>query len=253
MRGHHELIMKKIKKNNFSFFIKKPYVIFEIENFLDKETFEKLKYSFPSEINFPNDEKLRRKKIFDENNINYNNFIDNNLDWKEFLNQFSEKKNVSNMFNFSLMENIKNRGIRFVKKWTTKETNLFSRFFFRKINFTSYFALQNQNQVVYPHTDARTKLVSMIYYISGDIGGGTEFWNVKKNIKKRKNWKNNHLINDKDINEFKADSELIRKSEFIENKLVGFIKTDLSWHSVLDVGKIDKEGHRKTINLFYRY
>ena len=45
--------MKVFEKKNFSFYQKKPFVIFEIENFLNENEFKILKNNFPSEINFP--------------------------------------------------------------------------------------------------------------------------------------------------------------------------------------------------------
>ena len=69
-------------------------------------------------------------------------------------------------------------------------------------------------------------------------------------------WKNENSIHLKDhdkILDFKKDAKLIHKSKFIENTLVGFIRNDYSWHSVLDVGNIEGSDERKTINLFYRY
>ena len=245
--------MKLITKKNFSFHCKKPFYIFEIENFLDEKTFKKLKNSFPSEDNFPNNKTKDSKEIFGINNASYQIFLDKNLIWKNFLESFSNEKIVSELYKLTLKESVKNRGLSFLKKWTLNDLNFFTKFFYRKIFFTNYFALQKNGQLVYPHTDARTKLVSMIYYISGNEDGGTEFWKIEKNTDKWKNWNNKHLKEPGEIKDFKSDSKLVRKTKLIENKVVGFIKTDLSWHSVLDIGMIDKNKNRKTINFFYKY
>ena len=244
--------MKLFETKNFSFYQKKPYVIFEIENFLDENEFQILKNNYPAKNYFPTKED-NSKETFSKNNQKFPEFLDKNKCWANFFRKFEDKNFMEKAYIFSLYEILKVRGIKFVKKWTKEQNNIIEKIFYRKIFLDSYFALQNSNQIVYPHTDARTKLISMIYYISGVKESGTEFWDIKKNKDKWENWNNKHLRNPEEIKEFRNDSELIMKSEFKENKLVGFIKTNYSWHSVLDVGHTNNDNLRKTLNLFYRF
>ena len=243
--------MKFLDKKNLSLYIDKPFIIFEIENFLDNKDFDILKKTFPGTNYFqakPDDS----KEIFNKSHSDYSVFMKENEDWFNFFKKFESKDFVSNAYLFSLYENIKIRGLSHFKKWTTNQNNLFTKFFFRRVFLETHFALQDPTQIVYPHTDSRSKLLSMIYYVSGNENGGTEFWDIKKNRPKWDNWNNRHLIDKDDLNEFRNDSKLILKSKFKENKLVGFIKTNYSWHSVLDTGTVDETNQRKTVNLFYK-
>lgn len=247
--------MKSLNKENFSFYKKKPYLIFEIKDFIEKDKFEILKKSFPNKKYFIDSEDHLTKKIFGSKHIDFDNFFLQNSSWLEFINNFNNPDFLNNAYKLSLIDNIKHRGITFLKKWTFNNTNIFKKCFYRKVYVKSYFGRHEKNQLVHPHTDARSKLFSMIYYVSGpeDQTGGTEFWDIKKNKIKWKNDNSIHLKDKDKIEEFKKDAQLIHKSKFIENTLVGFIRNDYSWHSVLDVGNLKDSSERKTLNLFYRY
>lgn len=247
--------MRSYNKNNFSFFKKKPYLIFEIKDFVEQDKFKILKKSFPDKKYFIDSEDNLTKKIFGSENKDFENFFTKNNSWLEFLNIFYNPKFLNFAYKLSLKENIKHRGLKFIKKWTFSNTDSFKKYFYRKVYVKSYFGRHERDQLVHPHTDARSKLFSMIYYVSGprDQTGGTEFWDIKQNKSKWKNENSIHLKDHDKILDFKKDAKLIHKSKFIENTLVGFIRNDYSWHSVLDVGNIEGSDERKTINLFYRY
>ena len=106
-----------------------------------------------------------------------------------------------------------------------------------------------------PHTDATSKLFSMIYYFANDNwtekeDGNTNFWDIKQNFSKWLNWKNLH-IKDENYNDFINDNYIWHKSIFTKNKMVGFIKSDRSWHSVDNINL--KEGSaREVLNIFIK-
>ena len=152
--------MKLFETKNFSFYQKKPYVIFEIENFLDENEFQILKNNYPAKNYFPTKED-NSKETFSKNNQKFPEFLDKNKCWANFFRKFEDKNFMEKAYIFSLYEILKVRGIKFVKKWTKEQNNIIEKIFYRKIFLDSYFALQNSNQIVYPHTDARTKLISM--------------------------------------------------------------------------------------------
>ena len=56
--------MKSLNKDNFSFYKKEPYLIFEIKDFMEKDKFEILKKSFPEKKYFIDSEDRLTKKIF---------------------------------------------------------------------------------------------------------------------------------------------------------------------------------------------
>ena len=95
----------------------------------------------------------------------------------------------------------------------------------------------------------------MVYYLSDDdneVLNGTEFWKINKNINKWKNWNNKHLKTELELKNFYEDCEVVHKSNFKSNKLVGFVKNDISWHSVMNLAG-NENLLRKTFNLYIRY
>ena len=58
-------------------------------------------------------------------------------------------------------------------------------------------------------------------------------------------WKSKYLEKG-DIDEFYKNYEVFYKSKFEENKLIGFIKNNRSWH---DVNKFQNDLHRKSLNI----
>ena len=75
---------------------------------------------------------------------------------------------------------------------------------------------------------------------------GTNFYSQKENSYKNMDiWESKYLEN-KNINEFYENYEIFYKSKFEENKLVGFIKNNKSWH---DVSEFQKDIFRKSLNI----
>ena len=130
--------------------------------------------------------------------------------------------------------------------------------FFRKVSVEAHFTIQRKGEHLHLHTDAKSKLLSMIFYFADENtnipNSGTEFWKCNKNSNLWKNWENKHITNKDELNKFKLDNEVFFKSIFEKNKLVGFIKTDNSWHSVLDHNIQEGEVRRAfVINIREKY
>ena len=246
--------MKNISKKNFSFFIDKPFTIFEIENFLPDDQFLNLLHSFPSEANFNTEE--NNIKTFSNKNENdkenFKNFLLNNNYWDSFFKKIKSKNFINSAFYTSIIPNFKSRGIGSVKKWTLKDENFFLKKFFRKINIHYRFSINKHNGYLNPHTDARSALLSMVYYISNDFDNncGTEFWRIKKNKKK---WTGlTRRISEDQFEEFKNDCEIFHKSIFKQNKLIGFFRNDISIHSVT-TSSSNINHKRRALSFFIKY
>ena len=88
-----------------------------------------------------------------------------------------------------------------------------------------------------PHTDSLRKLVSFVYYIppedwETEYKGGTRFYFPKSAeiARKYSNWENRPLTR-------KEKLEIVEEMTFVDydyapNRLVGFVKNDISYHSV---------------------
>lgn len=264
------MIMKKLffnknyenNKFNIEFLYKKNFVLFKINNFLDFDSYEFIKNSFP-QID---------KKVLDDNDLNYTNYkytiMSSDENYKRLLNKdfrlqiihdaiFSKK-----FFNY-FYENLK---IEFFKsrakdlkfffkllkpKNINSKDNFFKNLFYTNINrHIEYSYIFNKGRIV-PHTDGRKKLLSlMLYFPEGKEGEeeiGTTFWDSNK-----KNLRNKHL---KDVNKekkFKRDNKILTKLDFKRYDLYGFIRTSKSWHSV-ETFDLNKDYVRKSLNINFTF
>ena len=244
--------MKLINKKNLSFLAENPFIVFEIKNFLDTERYEKLLKNFPDESMF-NDFTDQGSVIEPSDEIFKNQIITKKI-WRDFFDELNSKNFIESAYQFSLISNIKSRGLSALKKWTTSDCKY--NLFYRKVNVEIYFTLLKNGNFLTPHTDAQSKLISTILYFDDDLNplpkAGTEFWKNESNEKYWKNWQNKHVKNKIEIEKFKRENKIFHKSRFEKNKLVGFIKTAYSWHSILDPD-IKNSQTRKALVINIRY
>jgi len=250
----------KILLQNPNLHINKPFTVFEFNNFLNKENYDLLYNTFPSDKYFEKKElnELRLKGTdythdrFSSIDPSFNNFLSENPLWKEFYESLNSEVFVRSAYFFSLIGCIKSRGLRALKIWTTKNKPFFIKKFFRKVKTSMVFSRQKGQQMVFPHTDNNKKLISMIYYLpekswKSDSKGGTEFWKNNQNIDR---WKNASMIYESTFQDFKNDHTIFHTCKFEKNKLVGFVQSNISWHSVTNTK--DTNQSRKSVGIFLR-
>jgi len=244
-----------INLNNSKVTCKEQSTVFEKKNFLKDEDFKDLQENFPDINHFI---KLRKsddaEEKFSSSSEMFEEFISKNKSWRNFYNTLNSEKFIRSAYIKTLIPSIKSRGLKALRIWTTKKKPRFLKFFFNTVYTHMTITVQKEGQKVYPHKDTEKKLMSMIYYMPDtdeitDQSSGTEFWKTNKNISK---WKNyfGHVI--EDLEDFKKDNKMILKSKFEKNKLVFFVRNNLSWHSVLEVG-VNTCNLRKTVNIFIRF
>ena len=222
------------KKNKIQF--KDRFNLVEIENFLEKNDYQRLKENFPSERYFsiPNE---FAKSLNDEHD-QFNSFINNSKIWKDFIGTINTKKFVDSIINFF---NIKN--IYFSKKsW--------KRFipYYKEVKLSFCFNISKNGGYSLPHTDSSRKLASFVLFFVD------ETWNAKnggyvnlykpKNPLHENNWRNERIQ--------KHYLEIIKTIIPSQNKVYGFKKTKNSYHSVEAVVEINSL-YRKVLmfNLIY--
>ena len=227
--------MKNLHKANVDYLIHRPFTVFEIKNFLSEEKYLELLETFPNTKNFGNS---KEGNVIDPGSAYYEDHLNKNKGWNNFISLLNNQKFIDNAYKFALIPSIRARGIKAIKKWTLREKGYLLKKFFRRVTVEAHFTIQRRGEFLNLHTDAKSKLLSMIYYFADDNSNlknaGTEFWVNKKNYLPWKNWENKHITSKDRINKFKLENEVFFKSNFEKNKLVGFIKTNNSWHSVLD-------------------
>ena len=101
--------MKNICKENFSFFVNKPFTIFEIDNFLPEEDFLNLLHSYPSESNFKTevDNIMAFSNKSEKNKDNFNKFLANNNYWNIFFEKIRSKNFINSAYYTSVIPNFK--------------------------------------------------------------------------------------------------------------------------------------------------
>lgn len=244
--------MKLISEKNLSFLVEKPFIVFEINDFLDSKRYEELLKNFPSKDMFSNFSD--QGSVIEPSDEIFKNQIITKRIWKDFFDELNSKYFIESAYRFSLISNIKSRGLKALKWWTTSNSK--SNFFYREVKVEIYFTLLEKGNFLTPHTDAQSKLISTILYFDDDLNplpmAGTEFWKNESNGKYWKNWENKHLKDKMEIEKFKSENKIFHKSKFEKNKLVGFVKSAYSWHSILDPN-IENYQTRKALVINIRY
>ena len=259
-------LYQKIKKN-FNNYLADP---FQVKNFLDKKN---LKYCFNS-----------RMEIYDSIKSNFSEVkeLDEIIKSKEFYTFFfkkfffnllnSKKKNFAQLIrlfkipkDMSLNSNkikdfktyFDSHGHEKIQKINIEKSKLLD-IFINKIEITAEYSYILNNGKIVPHTDDIDKIFSLMLYFpkyeekeNSDLKNkeekiGTVFWNSKK-----KNFDNIHQEGELEL-EFEKKNKEIMQLPFVGNKLYGFIKNDLSWHSVKKIN-LGEDYVRNSININFRF
>ena len=247
--------------NDFDEIIHSPFCIFEKKNFLSNEIFDELSAKFPSEKIFPGKHQNGKKIFLNNKHEEFYKFIKDNI-WGDFYNQFNQKKIIVYLIELIKpeLEKIENRK-KFNKYLITKK---FSQSLYRKlinklvrlINFDTIrigfeFSIMKKNCYIPPHCDTENKLLSlMIYFPKNDVKDyldlGTNFYSKKSGSETNMDiWKSEYL-DIQNSEKFYENYDVFYKSKFEENKLVGFIKNEKSWH---DVSQFNNDIIRKSLNI----
>jgi hypothetical protein len=119
------------------------------------------------------------------------------------------------------------------------------------------FSILYNGDAIPPHTDHVDKLLSlMIYFPTSEEQAraplGTEFWRGRDGRLPRSQW-DSDLLDTDEAAEFYEHHEMYYQVPFQPNVLVGFIKSDVSWHGLrpLELGP-DEERRGLVINLYCR-
>lgn len=246
--------------NKYDKIVYEPFCIFEKNNFLENSFYQKLKDNFPEEKEFVGIHKNGKKIFLNNKQEEFYRFIKNNI-WGEFYDYFNSK----NLLNFFIqmirpeLKKIKNRSnfknYYFNKKYSKSFYDRFYKKILKMINFKTIrlgfeFSIIKKNCFIPPHCDTENKLLSLMLYFPSNEKKyenlGTNFYLEKENSKMNlDSWESKYLEK-KDFEEFYENYEIFYKSKFEENKLVGFIKNDKSWH---DVSEFQEDLTRKSLNI----
>ena len=240
------------------FIQKEKRCIFKINNFLDQEFYNQLENNFPD---------IDTKKI-DLNKSFGKKFIDNedpNLDLQNqstILQKFDDLIKSKTFFDFfskklyfyaAFTQNNILRRIKYLRYPISNKGSdnkimdiLFSKL---KVGY-DYSFIKNKGGIV-PHVDAQRKYLSLMLYFpkknKADKNYGTTFWDCDE-----KNYSNEHLEDLEKNLSFKKKYKELYKTTFKPNCLYGFIRNDISWHSV-EPRDISDDYLRRSININFYY
>jgi hypothetical protein len=245
----------KLKNHNLK--IDFPYddkfTIFKINNFLDIDSYEFIKNNFP-QINFNEFKHSLNKYSLKNKEDHYKNLIKNNHNFFKIHNFFFSKEFNNFFFKKLFLRILKSRfkDINyFLRLLKIKNFNNFkNKYFFSNLETKIEYSFLRNNAEINPHTDSIKKLISLMLYFPDNKfdenkqkNFGTEFWSTSMS-----NYYNKHLNSDFDKKQFKKENKLVYKTSFEKYHLYGFIRNDLSWHSVNNI-LMDNEYLRRSINI----
>ncbi len=245
------------------FLQKKPFYIFVIEDFLSDEEYQKLDNNFPKDGVDNITPVVGNKKSFDARDDLFKSLnskknlsieiLKKKFDEKFFLDLLKKLKKevfVSRLAKLTSINSLKNLySLMRIPKLVHEETkkSFIQKFFYSHYQCNFEFSYMYKNSFIHPHTDQRSKLLSlMLYFPTKNLENlkiGTTFYNSK--IKNFNNKKMNLFDKENDLRE---NFEETITFPFKKRNLYCFIKSDSSWHSVKKL-EIPENEVRKSINI----
>ncbi len=244
----------------------KNFYTFNIEDFLDREIYEKL------EKDFPDFNSLDKKKLINRGDgkycINvsteyYDELINSSETFRNFFAEISTKKffdKIFKIFKFEIILAKKSNIFDFLKifkfsKFTFNKLSFLERIFFKRVSVNFEISFMTNGAYIKPHTDSRSKLCALLLYFPDkklnndqkllEQKIGTQFWDSTLKNYENDNYEN---LSEKFLNQSSMD----KRTAFNENNAYGFIKNDKSWHSVEKIDVSD-DYVRRSININLNY
>jgi len=231
---------------DFNYFTKDPFFVFEKKNFIDELSYQKLvseiygfNYFQRTFLGFGD------KKTTSINGSNLSKL--NEGTFKDFCAAILHK----NFFRWFDKTHLPFFKTKFLKVYVLKRRNIFWRvfnrlskilrlpisLFYTEIDYTSI----TNGGYIPPHTDDKRKRLSFVFYLpdtSNDLSYrmkkqlGTVFWKPRKKAVSNIKRFDSTFLQEKEKKDFYKNYEIFHTSTYEPNKVAGFIKSDISWHSV---------------------
>ncbi len=261
-------MFKKLPLNlkEFDKLITDPFCIFEKKNFLEDELYNDLRNNFPKEELFEGFHENGKKIFLNNKQDKFFKFLKVNKIWNNFYKSVNNKTFVNLMIKLineelKKIDNRKNiKNFFFHERYQNTLYKKFQRKILKLVNINNIrvgfeFSIIKRECFIPPHCDTENKLLSLMLYFPPSIKNqnfmipeniGTNFYKIKQNSNKNLDtWKSKYL-NDNDAKFFYDNYNIFYKSQFQENKLIGFIKNHRSWH---DVTMFKENFLRRSLNI----
>lgn len=254
-------------RENFSLFIEQPFPVFEIENFLKAQDYERLNDEFPDKAVFPKAHSRGNKSYLDNQRKEFFKFLSRSPAWSEFYQLFYRPDVVAQFYQlangFSSERPERERQpwkvIKNPSRPRKRSSSKFHKFLgglrgYTPVSLGFEFSYLDKGCFIPPHTDHVTKLLSLMVYFP-DVGveygsnAGTDFFKGSDGRESWKEWRV-PMLDERRAAEFYKEHETFHSSLFTGNKLVGFLKTSDSWHG-LQALRIPEAATRRSLNINY--
>lgn len=214
------------------------FTLFSLQNFLDAKWLSELSCNFPLIEQFPQMASLG-KFYMDSRNIEFHDFISSHLIWSKLIEKLNKQLFLDSLLGSLYLA----PELDFLKNYP--HPMLHEKFYSIKndqdkkmldelgMRFSFEFSSMCNGSYLPPHTDSTSKLLSILIYLPIDNNKsslGTKFFKSKSSSPFR-SWDSAQLA-DKKLSEFYSTHELLYAPTFELGNVVGFLKSDLSWHSV---------------------
>ncbi len=231
------------------FYSEKPFIIFYNDNFIEPDIYDhfilKMKYLF-NDQKWSEDATGKKRFKFDVNRRKIKGLDEMISDFvgifgtKEFKGWFKQTHEC--FYNKGIFGSVFPKYK--IEKLILKIINKISRKIFKLKAFNVYTAQVEFSKLpsgasLVPHTDSYTKRMALVFYTpftkttrEMTKKWGTTFWKAKTGQMPIRSWLSNHQLNNQELKNFFNKNEVLKSIDYKSNRVNGFIKNDLSWHSV---------------------
>lgn len=229
-----------------------PCLVFEIRDFLSPAAFRALDESFPPLSAFVAEHAgYGNKRYLNNKHPEFFQYLDTHPAWRELYETFCAQDTLARLQQL-VGGGLQSRKPDEKKRWVyskdmrrdpleSEKGRSFKKRWWPKIGRTPVrlgfeFSYLEHGNSIPPHTDVQNKLLSLLLFFP-DVGkdysraGGTEFYRAKPGASVKREW-NSKLPTPEEEQAFFDSHETFYVSPFAPNKLLGFLKNDISWHGL---------------------
>lgn len=263
-----------LAQDRLAFHLTTPFGIFEIPDVLSQVDYAALEREFPPSDRFHHSYDNGRKHYLDNTMPGFFAFLATSPAWKALYRQFSDPAVTDALYALasgfpSVRPAHQRRRWKLVippeRRNPTRKQAARSPWVWWKslrariegrtaVRIAFEFSCMRDGAFVAPHTDVPPKMISLMLYfpdpgVSYGPDAGTVFYTGKNSNPARPAWEV-FMLEPEPAAEFFAGHEVFYRSSFTANRLVGFIKNDISWHGVEPI-KLPPDALRRSVNINY--
>ena len=266
------LRLDKLEPPDFSFMTRHPFGIFEIPKVLREEDHAALNQEFPAPDCFGASYDNGNKSYLDNTMPGFFSFLETSPCWSQLYRQFADPVLTERLYTLS-RHFPSPRATHETLPWTLiidparpnptrdaaakdpdiQEKSRRAREQGRTaVRIAFEFSRLQNGGFVAPHTDVPPKLISLMLYFPDDgiaygPDAGTVFYAGRGERPAGPAWEV-FMLEPEPASRFFAGHEVFHRAPFVANRLIGFVKSDISWHGLEPV-KLPPGAARRSVNI----